>query len=102
MHCLLEQEKKEKKQAQVELDNTKQELTNKDKVINELKSFKERVLKYACKAFPALIPFLSKSEKEQERLANEQEQKRQAQAKTYTNTITKTQDHARARGGWSR
>ena len=102
LHCLLEQEKKEKKQAQVELDNTKQELTNKDKVINELKSFKERVLKYACKAFPALIPFLSKSEKEQERLANEQEQKRQAQAKTYTNTITKTQDHARARGGWSR
>lgn len=102
LHCLLEQEKKEKEQAQVELDNTKQELTNKDKVINELKSFKERVLKYACKAFPALIPFLSKSEKEQERLANEQEQKRQAQAKTYTNTITKTQDHARARGGWSR
>ena len=102
LHCLLEQEKKEKKQAQVELDNTKQELTNKDKVINELKSFKERVLKYACKAFPALIPFLSKREKEQERLANEQEQKRQAQAKTYTNTITKTQDHARARGGWSR
>lgn len=102
LHCLLEQEKKEKEQAQVELDNTKQELTNKDKVINELKSFKERVLKYACKAFPALIPFLSKSEKEQERLANEQEQKRQAQAKTYTNTITKTQDHARGRGGWSR
>lgn len=104
LHFLLEQERANAKELKAELDSTKQELAIKDKLINELKSFKEVVMNYACRYFYQLKDFLSKDKQEQERLANEQEQKRQtqAQAKTYTNTITKTQERERSRGGWSR